>query len=101
MESKHTPGPWRASRHCSSIYADLPNHDEPIAEIVGSNEANAHLIAAAPELLAALQELRNGGWLNFIFDKVAEETRGGPLTKADAVVSKARAAIAKAEGGAR
>lgn len=58
----HTPGPWTAA-----IYAGL--YDQPlvscesgaIARIVSQDdrvhEANALLIAAAPDLLAALQQM--------------------------------------------
>ncbi len=49
--SKHTPGPWY-------IQDDLIRGDYGyVADINGGliNEANARLIAAAPELLAALQ----------------------------------------------
>jgi len=64
---KHTPGPWaaismnnRASKYWWSIsgmdglgdvVCNTPNNN-------ASDEANAKLIAAAPELLEALQQLR-------------------------------------------
>jgi hypothetical protein len=87
--SAHTPGPWRvmppsvgrfkvgaarAHSEAFQIVGEASNYNEQA-------EANARLIAAAPELLEALQELvshymaRNPPWLG-----------------------KARAAIAKAEG---
>jgi hypothetical protein len=49
---KHTPGPW-ATDDCSVVHAN----GEPIAEIYDGRKtfrADARLIAAAPELLAAL-----------------------------------------------
>lgn len=105
-EAKHTPGPWvigkKPDAHCR-IYA--PSETHAIARTYGPdlngigvcaltgplNEADARLIAAAPDLLKAITDL---------------------LNSADAAVScgavgkhffhhgraKARAAIAKAEG---
>lgn len=53
-DTKHTPGPWTCSLH-----SELPErtHEvvtagESVADVTG--EANARLIAAAPDLLAAL-----------------------------------------------
>ena len=72
MKTKHTPGPWKA--HLNVLGAVIPGHiikmddpDEihrPIASlwegggIKGKPEqiANAHLIAASPELLEALKQ---------------------------------------------
>lgn len=63
--SKHTPGPWTFRRARSGEHRwwiEGPGGDEKpwyIAETAGrgqENEANARLIAAAPELLAALQD---------------------------------------------
>jgi hypothetical protein len=71
-EMKHTPGPWyvdpirispSATIHIrSNAYAEIPGEFMPIADVragvhVGEDEANARLIAAAPELLAALKSL--------------------------------------------
>lgn len=68
--SKHTPGPWR---HEYTNHVDGPDGDErfwegwlihgpqgePIAETFGlkGKEANARLIAKAPELYEALRDL--------------------------------------------
>ena len=73
MDGKHTPGPWKAENGtgsggkgwgCWEVFAC----DGPETYIAGSNrdnpdqEANARLIAAAPELLEALQTaLRDSG----------------------------------------
>ena len=61
----HTPGPWRLSKHQRfDVYADTPpaglrfigttygNGDMP-PHIAREDEANARLIAAAPDLLEA------------------------------------------------
>ena len=59
ISAGHTPGPW-AFFDASSIedepyfVIDTGNDRETIAEGV-RNEANAHLIAAAPDLLEALE----------------------------------------------
>ena len=87
MEQKaaHTPGPWFVAANglnkvatitkVTGIYSDVAPDDKSIA-------ADARLITAAPELLAAL--------IGVV--KVADRT----TVEFDA----ARAAIAKAEGGA-
>jgi hypothetical protein len=62
--SKHTPGPWTAGIHGLTVDAVHPVRNDatgttPVAFISGyfgeAQEANARLIAAAPELLAALE----------------------------------------------
>ena len=64
----HTPGPWRASEGWPSDLwnVDMPGrkwsllvarHDEDFDMPVEEVQANARLIAAAPELLAVLREL--------------------------------------------
>lgn len=76
MEAKHTPGPWRfeefelyqgaglrfnISQAESATYT--PHYSDVAQTISGEElsiqEANARLIAAAPELLAALQFYAN------------------------------------------
>ena len=65
--SKHTPGPWEIKRHFDPGYKFIsaPKHSG-LAQVVWcmededrspACEANAHLIAAAPDLLEALEEL--------------------------------------------
>jgi hypothetical protein len=65
---KHTPGPWRVGREekyhsfvsCRSSEDDLSDRNAGcwVAEAKGpDHEANARLIAAAPELLEALERL--------------------------------------------
>jgi hypothetical protein len=91
MSGQHTPGPWLLdqSAEMSSIsasgadgeyigitYMTLPNH-----------EANASLIAAAPDLLEALRDMVTYG----------HETHGTQVLLARKA---ARAAIAKATGAA-
>ncbi len=60
---KHTPGPWR--HHCGRIWSDYVDDGVIVASAgddhgrVGKDElrANNNLIAAAPDLLAALQNI--------------------------------------------
>ena len=58
----HTPGPWTAT--ATDCIFDEPalwtigDRCGVIAEVQSHNEADARLIAAAPVLLATLQELR-------------------------------------------
>lgn len=60
---KHTPGPWTADIDSSHHRAVVRNGMEPLAEMwmtgkpQAEREANARLIAAAPELLEALDSL--------------------------------------------
>lgn len=108
--NKHTPGPWVAPDPRSdyegrvfdrSIMAAVSNGNPiPIARAynnIGTNcEANARLIAAAPDLLAALEEAERAlRWAaQESKGRVKAEIVGGWLHHADA----ARAAIAKARG---
>ena len=62
--NNHTPGPWKVgTKYATDIYADRAGHAiartcNPQAE--GESEANARLMAAAPELLLACQNLMAG-----------------------------------------
>lgn len=87
---KHTPGPWqmRSQRIQRAATVEAPGRT-PICVTTGveskvTHEANARLIAAAPDLLAALEA-------------VAEFWAGGDVPpELDAQM---RAALAKATGG--
>lgn len=98
--SKWTPGPWRVSggRYIKQDYTKIGLSDDAgmmIASIPGGEtsgsffvensaecKANANLIAAAPELVEALQACLDHG----------------SMTGSEWVEEKARAAIAKATG---
>lgn len=92
----HTPGPWQAweplrnSRHRPITQA--PN-GQTIAYVQYSQsmpvDANARLIASAPELLAALKEARRCLAYHVGKDQFSADI---------AAVEQAEAAIAKAEG---
>jgi hypothetical protein len=104
--TRHTPGPWKNSGQF--IVAPDPKGVHPdiyIAEIVEEDEegrlasrkqqqANAHLIAAAPEMFNELQILR----------KCCEEALSGDWDRSDdgftAMLEGINAVLGKATGGA-
>lgn len=92
--SEHTPGPWhrniRANGKYPVVFAGRNTHVATAAQFPQNpeeTEANIDLIAAAPELLAALQAL------------LADKYLSDPIN-ADRM-AQARAAIAKATGAAK
>ncbi len=104
-EPPYTPGPWQAvasqpvrCTQCYSIRADPPlgpgrliattrtyTASPTTGQYPPEHEANARLLAAAPELLAALKRL-------------LRETSYGTQPCDSQTINSARAAIAKAEG---
>lgn len=114
MESKHTPGPWKRyegrelAQHRRAVddgtipvFAD----DTAVACLIvycgpngakdeATQEANAALIAAAPDLLAALETwaryAKNNGWTD------EEHNDGDP---ANGWITRTNAAISRAKGG--
>lgn len=95
--SKHTQGPWKVDGKTELCITDVDDLSRFIgsASIMGSNDnykevyeeakANARLMAAAPDLLDALQNMTLMYCDGFDYED-------------DDVVIKARAAIAKAKG---
>lgn len=65
-KTKHTPGPWIYSKNeryfprvefpAARLEDRYLTVNEPVGEVMGVYEANARLIAAAPDLLAAGRE---------------------------------------------
>lgn len=103
MNTQHTPGPWKAThalgdqgiaRHIWSATDSVTAHRELIAmipDVDGEREhinADANLIASAPDMLAALQAITSCN------------VYGDP-DKWNACVDRCFEAIAKATGGAR
>jgi len=86
-ESKHTPGPWTAVRGKHGWNVDLHQHygicsirDNTDGSGQQEHEANAKLIAAAPELLLALEQLHYVLWsgepnYQFAWDQVWADTQ--------------------------
>jgi len=95
--SKHTPGPWKAVNQTTST---LLKQDSPQGRYLFSlkeypgipeSEANARLIAAAPDLAEAVREL-------LATHPAAYREPGKIDNRTDNAVKIARAAIAKAAG---
>ncbi len=59
--SKHTPGPWDYDRDDLGIWINSSSYPQPLAKMGTAmlipHEANARLIAAAPELYEALRAI--------------------------------------------
>ena len=99
MTSKHTPGPWVAGKDvATNVFTDCRRYlicsCEDITEYDTTDsekKANARLIAAAPELLAALRGM---------IDYAASEIGIKPEKAVGGHFKAAREAIAKAEGRA-
>ena len=107
MNTKHTPGPWKADEHGLHIWGisvggcRMELSDHLIADIRGwghlqylpdgirIQKANARLIAAAPDLLASLIEITSV--LDALLMVKSEPEEGS-------IGGRARAAIAKATG---
>lgn len=90
MQAKHTPGPWALDNPASLIVRAPTRHR--IAEValvdvalMDNARANAALIAAAPDMLAALHDIVSASDANC----------GDSLANA---INSARAAIARATG---
>ena len=102
---QHTPGPWSLSDSFDRVERRVKHGDNPplvwrIASGINSAHpdympraeqiANARLIAAAPELLDALERISTA------YDETLRHPIAAPLLQA---IYGARAAIAKAKGG--
>lgn len=94
MNVKHTPGPWFTGELLANVYFGNKS-GEMIAQcggfkfkqkMEGESEANACLIAAAPDLLDVLLRMT----------EYADD--GTPIHPSDNLMAEARAAVAKAVG---
>lgn len=110
MSDKHTPGPWGVEQTGDTNWIGPLRGNGKVAEIVCStdreglkrsalerNDANAHLIAAAPDMLDTLRAARefitNG--IEFGYINMPDTALGDTATRLPGLV---RAAINKAEG---
>lgn len=95
MTTKHTPGPWGIIWTNGTIVIDANGGKTDIAHVVNRvnrdiTEANARLIAAAPELLSALRSILDWG---------REHTSPTEPNSPHGLLVAAHLAIAKAETG--
>jgi len=91
--SQHTPGPWTIGHRTAYGYGIDATGDVKTGICYGANIEDARLIAAAPDLLAALKAILQGAHdveIGARSDSVSYQIHG-PLMNA------ARDAIAKAE----
>lgn len=103
MSTSHTPGPWKAQG--DTVWTDTPSIPLRIAtitrfaEINGiDTEANAQLIAAAPDVLEACELLLA------VLDKeihLKALVKQGDLVMINYAMVSARDAIAKAKGNSK
>lgn len=96
MTTSHTPGPWKFTTHFEVVMDD--GDVQPLVAAVNASDASVsheratadgRLIAAAPELLAALEAV-----LGYEDDRPAPGTRGAEI------YAGAQAVIARAKGDA-
>ena len=110
--AKHTPGPWSASKiddraafniftpgQCSALLTLEPGKHNGADKRTNNVEADARLIAAAPELLQALKFLLSVQGADELSNVLLEMKSDGGDSYYAAVLH-ARAAIAKATGSA-
>ena len=98
--SKHTPGPWLIDSRCSTHVVALTrpicsaggyaNNSVPSDDLASENNANARLIAAAPEMLDMLTEAHNQ--IEYLSEKFGETGTSNTMC------ARIRHLIAKAEG---
>lgn len=110
--SKHTPGPWRFNKRdemdvaiwgsdgftiCGDVYVIADVSFPEKNDAYGHEEANARLIAAAPDLLEALEAAIEHGLV-----PKSSASEGGAMRHVSQVkcADQIRAAIAKAKGEA-
>lgn len=90
MQTKHTPSPW-----IDNGEGHIVHRSGDIARVVSDNKADARLLAAAPDLLAALKQLLDAagyGW------SIANGIGKDEWQRRSAIVGQAEAAITKATG---
>jgi len=107
MTTQHTPGPWKVKQsqgatlrlfggpHIQAGRRTIAWPDFPSVSENDTSEANARLIAAAPDLLAALKALFQH--CAMVHNKWGDNDN---QREADASIAYARLAITKAEGRA-
>ena len=98
MKGKHTPGPWTYEEEAYSMERVF-GPKGIIAQVIGDSAetcANAYLIAAAPDLLAALFSVKV--WLHFFARDVGTDREKTMVKAVTPVIQELELALAKAEG---
>lgn len=95
--SNHTPGPWRVTRDHTPGQLGVnerirDKHNWVICNLHVNADANGRLIAAAPDMLAALQGIEH------TIHKLDGKTGHHATNAFYDILQEARAAIAKAQG---
>ena len=96
-EAKHTPGPWQWTQHFDPTISIYKDGFGQIARLydssAGTGKANARLIAAAPDLLDALE-----GIIGYFDSGNSVSVSQATIKASSDEIKAARAAIAKATG---
>lgn len=97
MSTKHTPGPWVIETYHGSLFKICKPDFKIGDEVAHRLEADARLIAAAPELL---------GWLEAVVRQMEYQHSSGSIVSNDftglmGMVPQLKKVIAKATGGAK
>lgn len=91
--SAHTAGPWETIQYIYDMHIVAVNSDGSeicIAEMQAGSMADALLIAAAPDLLDALEEARDGlRWFRNAYPHDAEVCGYEVMDQIDAAIAKA------------
>jgi hypothetical protein len=99
---QHTPPPWELSKNGSRSYVKDPRDNSVIAALfieTPEGEANANLIAAAPDLLEALRMAETQ--LRWLENQHADAWHDAEREDVKSAQGCIRAAIARATGGAK
>lgn len=87
-ETQHTPGPWELQANGACWNLRSPDRTDHFCILIGmvhnnpgEHEANARLIAAAPELLAALQALVDAFYPSAVFEFEARDNARAAIAK--------------------
>lgn len=113
MKAQHTPGPWGrnippATKYPTIFAGKAPNHSHVAHVLSGSltgvsaeeAEGNASLIAAAPELLAALEKHVAAMDAHGFADPHSEVNGGDVVDSIASALPRLRELLVRARGGA-
>lgn len=89
MKTKHTPAPWAVTSNANNQLSCFIHGAESELISIVDNEANAKLIAAAPELLQALKHLLNTCNEQLTEDCLENEDVAEALQNAENIIKKA------------